>query len=62
MENIAKDDLPFGIMFSTFMIFVMIGSLIFKYFRAMKIANETILCFSFLIATICFLTLSFTKV
>jgi hypothetical protein len=62
MENVAKDNLPFGIMFSTFMTFVMIGSLIFKSLRAIKIANETILCVSFFIATICFLTLSFTKV
>jgi MFS transporter, MFS domain-containing protein family, molybdate-anion transporter len=53
---------PFGLIFSTFMVCIMLGSFFFKYLRSKNVSFATILCLVFVFATISFFIPMFTKV
>jgi hypothetical protein len=63
MEKVSgQDDVPFGIIFSTFMVYIMLGSLVFKYLKNLNFSIESILLLSFVCASISLLVPILTKV
>jgi hypothetical protein len=54
--NTGSDKVPFGMIFSTFMVWIMIGSVLFKNLRAQNISFERILLGSFITAAIALIT------
>jgi MFS transporter, MFS domain-containing protein family, molybdate-anion transporter len=74
MELVAQNDdtlkrsehssvlIPFGIIFSTFMVYTMIGSLIFKELRERNVSFEYILFSLFIVSTISFIVPIFSQI
>lgn len=56
LEGLNESNVNFGLVFSTFMIYLMIGSLIFRAMNSKGMKIERILLFVFTLASVAFLS------
>jgi MFS transporter, MFS domain-containing protein family, molybdate-anion transporter len=56
LEGLNESNVNFGLVFSTFMVYLMIGSLIFRAMNSKGMKSERILLFVFTLASVAFLS------